>query len=31
VCCISLMLWGWFSAAGTEEGLIRVEEKRNAP
>ncbi len=26
----SLMLWGCFSAAGTE-GLIRVEEKLNAP
>ncbi len=24
------MLWGWFSAAGTE-GLIRVEETLNAP
>ncbi len=28
--CSSLMLWGCFSAAGTE-GLIRVEEKLNAP
>ncbi len=27
---ISLMLWGCFSAAGTE-GLVRVEEKHNAP
>ncbi len=26
----SLMLWGCFSAAGTE-GLVRVEEKLNAP
>ncbi len=26
----SLMLWGCFSAAGTE-GLVRVEEKPNAP
>ncbi len=28
--CSSLMLWGCFSAAGTE-GLVRVEEKLNAP
>ncbi len=24
------MLWGWFSAAGTE-GLVRIEKKLNAP
>ncbi len=28
--CCSLILWGCFSAAGTE-GLIRIEEKLNAP
>ncbi len=28
--CCSLILWGCFSAAGTE-GLVRVEEKLNAP
>ncbi len=28
--CSSLMLWGCFSAAGTE-GLVRVEEKLTAP
>ncbi len=30
VYCSSLMLWGCFSAAGTER-LVRVEEKLNAP
>ncbi len=30
VCRTGLMPWGCFSAAGTE-GLVRVEEKLNAP